>query len=242
MACRRTGRRIHAWRTHLPGYVRALRETDGLRKPTGKSGSRAPTCPHGRILSARATRSENRESEKPLILDHKGRLYLYRYWEYEKILSDEIKARAAHVRTEKEYDNGRARSVLDRLFPKSTGGETDWQRVAAAATLIKRFCILSGGPGTGKTTTVARILALLIEADPNNVNRIALSAPTGKAAVRLQDAIKKNKNRSGMFRRNKNPHPRRGVNHSPSSAACSVVTLFLLYNGKSAAYRPSYCG
>ena len=144
------------------------------------------------ILRASDTVGEPGE-RKPLILDHKGRLYLYRYWEYEKILIDEIKARAAHVRTEKEYDYRRARSTLDRLFPKSIGGEIDWQRTAAATALIKRFCILSGGPGTGKTTTVARILALLIAADPNNVNRIALSAPTGKAAVRLQDAIKKAK-------------------------------------------------
>jgi exodeoxyribonuclease V alpha subunit len=65
----------------------------------------------------------------------------------------------------------------------------DWQRLAAAVAALKRFAVISGGPGTGKTTTVVRILALLLEQAPAPL-RIALAAPTGKAAARMQEAIR----------------------------------------------------
>ena len=58
---------------------------------------------------------------------------------------------------------------------------------------MKTFCVISGGPGTGKTFTVAKILALLLEQPGAEKIRIALSAPTGKAAARLQEAIKNSK-------------------------------------------------
>jgi exodeoxyribonuclease V alpha subunit len=63
-----------------------------------------------------------------------------------------------------------------------------WQRVAALVASRSRLCIISGGPGTGKTTTVAKILALLLLTEPERT-RIGLAAPTGKAASRLQEAI-----------------------------------------------------
>ena len=84
---------------------------------------------------------------------------------------------------------------LERLFPSATTDEVDWQKVAAFAAATSRFCVISGGPGTGKTTTVATILALLIEETPSLGLRIALAAPTGKAAARLQEAIKNAKAR-----------------------------------------------
>ena len=74
------------------------------------------------------------------------------------------------------------------LFPNSGSLVTDWQRVAAVLSVIKPFLIISGGPGTGKTTTVARIIALhqMVSEKPLN---IALAAPTGKAAGRMGEAL-----------------------------------------------------
>jgi exodeoxyribonuclease V alpha subunit len=81
---------------------------------------------------------------------------------------------------------------LVRLFPGDPSGEDiDKQEVAAFTALSRRFCVISGGPGTGKTATVAKILALLIElSDPAKL-RIVLSSPTGKGAARLQEAIRR---------------------------------------------------
>lgn len=125
---------------------------------------------------------------KPLIMDKKSRLYLYRYWNYQKKLSDFIRERLS--RSDASIDIPLLKEGLNRLFPAPEDEGIDWQKVAALTALIKRFCVISGGPGTGKTTTVAKILVLLLEqAGPERL-RIALTAPTGKAAARLQEAIK----------------------------------------------------
>src|SRR5690606_32784647 len=72
-----------------------------------------------------------------------------------------------------------------------TGEPPDWQRLAAATAVLRSFAVVAGGPGTGKTTTVGRILALLQEQAraAGQPLRVALAAPTGKAAVRLQEAV-----------------------------------------------------
>jgi len=123
---------------------------------------------------------------KPLILNG-PRLYLYRYWEYEKKLIDFLKERTAEEAL--PADEASLRVGLARLFPSPDPGETDWQKVAALASAWKRFCVISGGPGTGKTFTVAKILALLLEQKNPGPLRMALAAPTGKAAARLQEAL-----------------------------------------------------
>jgi exodeoxyribonuclease V alpha subunit len=125
---------------------------------------------------------------KPLILDESSRLYLFRYWDYQEKLIDSIRNRTSD---DKQKANATAlKEGLERLFPKFPEGETDWQKVAAFSALMKRFCVISGGPGTGKTTTVAKILALFLEQPNDEKVRIALAAPTGKAAARLQETIK----------------------------------------------------
>ncbi len=124
----------------------------------------------------------------PLILDEAGRLYLYRYWGYERQLEEDLRRRAADEPS--ELDLPRLRQGLDRLFPPMEDARTDWQRIAAATALLKRFCVISGGPGTGKTTTVIRILALLLEQAAGRRLHVALTAPTGKAAARMQEAIR----------------------------------------------------
>jgi exodeoxyribonuclease V alpha subunit len=125
---------------------------------------------------------------KPLVLDQRARLYLYRYWEYQQKLVEALRPRIAGPRVSVGTDA--MKDQLDILFPSDGGGKVDWQKVAAFAAAWKTFCVISGGPGTGKTTTVAKILALLLEQASSTGLRIALTAPTGKAAARLQEAIK----------------------------------------------------
>ncbi len=109
-------------------------------------------------------------------------LYLDRYWREERQVAADLLALAVPV----ELDEGRLRDALERLFPGETGAR---QSLAAASALLRRFAVVAGGPGTGKTTTVARIVALLhaLEARPP---QIALAAPTNTAAVRLQQAVR----------------------------------------------------
>lgn len=124
---------------------------------------------------------------RPLVLDATGRLYLYRYWEYQEKLAQALKARIAGYPLPPAQRD--LQESLDRLFPRQQDG-VDWQKMAAFVGACKPFCVVSGGPGTGKTTTVAKMLALFIEQQPASRLRIALAAPTGKAAARLQETLK----------------------------------------------------
>jgi len=124
----------------------------------------------------------------PLILDDRSRLYLYRYWDYENSLAQDLKARAA-----KEIGDIDGQLLIDglsRLFERSPCEGPDWQKVAAFMSVVKSLCVISGGPGTGKTTVIAKILALIMQQNGGNRGRVALAAPTGKAAARLEEAIK----------------------------------------------------
>ncbi|MDY0039881.1 MAG: exodeoxyribonuclease V subunit alpha [Desulforhabdus sp.] len=128
---------------------------------------------------------------RPLIFDNRSRLYLYRYWHYQEQLAGSIRKRVEEANQMTDLD--RMKQGLDRLFPVPGEAGIDWQKVAAFAAGSGKFTVISGGPGTGKTTTVAKILALLVELAGSGTHRIALAAPTGKAAARLQEAIKKAK-------------------------------------------------
>ncbi|PKN11920.1 MAG: exodeoxyribonuclease V subunit alpha [Deltaproteobacteria bacterium HGW-Deltaproteobacteria-4] len=123
---------------------------------------------------------------KPLILDATGRLYLYRQWEAEHHLAAELIARGEGLR--ENIDTVVLSDGLQRLFPLRADGTPDEQAVAAATAILKNFSVITGGPGTGKTTTVVKVLALLIEQAKEPL-RIALTAPTGKAAARLRESI-----------------------------------------------------
>jgi len=125
---------------------------------------------------------------KPLILDDHSRLYLFRYWEYQEKLANSIQRRVSN--TIATSDIGHLKEELIRLFPFNDAEEINWQRVAAFTALTKQFCVISGGPGTGKTSIVATILALLLKQTESKRPRIALIAPTGKAAAKLQEAIR----------------------------------------------------
>jgi exodeoxyribonuclease V alpha subunit len=111
-----------------------------------------------------------------------GLLYLDRYWRQEQVIARYVDTATAQPVAAPDAD--RLRGALARLFP----GETpDRQRLAAVVTAHRRLSILAGGPGTGKTTTVAKILAVLQDQAAGGL-RVALAAPTGKAAARLQEA------------------------------------------------------
>jgi exodeoxyribonuclease V alpha subunit len=111
-----------------------------------------------------------------------GLLYLDRYWRQEQTIAAYVDAATSHSAGAVAAE---ALSLsLARLFPRD---EPDRQRLAALVAAHRRLSILAGGPGTGKTTTVAKILAVLQDLAGGGL-RIALAAPTGKAAARLQEA------------------------------------------------------
>ncbi len=131
------------------------------------------------------------DATRPLVLDG-DRLYLDRYWRYEQRLLDRLQ-RLAGV-TRHDTDPHVVRAWLDRLFGPVRDGALDRQRLAAALATSRALTVVSGGPGTGKTTTIVRILALLFATVQRETAegplRVALAAPTGKAAARMQEAVR----------------------------------------------------
>jgi len=127
--------------------------------------------------------------DQPLVLDD-ARLYLRRYWRDEMLVAASVRMRAQERHP---VDIDAAHTWIEALFGAQRAGETpDWQRIACAVALRGAFAIITGGPGTGKTYTVARLLALLFATAPDAARqRIALAAPTGKAAARLKQSIDK---------------------------------------------------
>jgi len=121
----------------------------------------------------------------PLILDGE-RLYLARYHAYEQQLAEQLLSRSADV---PEVDELQLSDSLTRLFAFNQQSP-DWQRLAAAQAVRRRLAVISGGPGTGKTTTVVRLLAALLEQPGGERLAIGLAAPTGKAAARMAEAIR----------------------------------------------------
>ncbi len=116
----------------------------------------------------------------PLVLDG-SRLYLHRVFEAERRVAERLKATASRGAGEPAG----LQDTMARLFPNAG----DELRSAARAATASRVCIVTGGPGTGKTTMAARLIALLVELEFTHPRRIALATPTGKAATRLQESV-----------------------------------------------------
>ncbi|WP_223448201.1 MULTISPECIES: exodeoxyribonuclease V subunit alpha [Pseudomonas] len=138
-------------------------------------------------LVALAADSRDNVRDRPLVLSGK-RLYLRRYWAYERRIDLSLRERLM----EHESTPNDLLQRLTGLFGPARPGEViDWQKLACALATRSAFSIVTGGPGTGKTTTVVRLLALLqapaVEA--GMPLRIRLAAPTGKAAARLTESI-----------------------------------------------------
>jgi exodeoxyribonuclease V alpha subunit len=141
-------------------------------------------CKTSRLVADGADRPGGR----PLRLAD-GLLYLERYWQQEELVRILMQRRFAAPPP--EIDQSRLSAAMSRLFDHQglAPGEADLQQLAAAVGALGRVSVLAGGPGTGKTTTVARLLALLRD-QPGPAPRIALAAPTGKAAARLEEAVR----------------------------------------------------
>ncbi|MDZ7826102.1 MAG: AAA family ATPase [Gammaproteobacteria bacterium] len=150
----------------------------------------------GRILELLEGHGLLRSGDAPApLVAEAGRLYLARYHDYEVQV-----ARALHARAGRTVDAGRddpaaTAARLAGLFPDEPGVDVNWQRVGAAIALDRALAVITGGPGTGKTTTVTRLLVMLLEQAGGAPVRIRLAAPTGKAAARLTESIRDSRTR-----------------------------------------------
>jgi len=118
----------------------------------------------------------------PLVV-YGNRLYLQRYFRYESRLAQQIKE-MANITLMPTGDN----TLLNSYFPP-LDAEIDRQKAAAELALRRALTIVCGGPGTGKTTTIVKILAILLQTAGERLPTVALAAPTGKAAMRLNEAV-----------------------------------------------------
>ncbi|TDH24171.1 exodeoxyribonuclease V subunit alpha [Segetibacter sp. 3557_3] len=134
--------------------------------------------------------------KQPFIL-HNDKLYLQRYFNYESLILERLASFAGSRRARLNSTSQLlAHGEFIRSLFENNGGtmsgdpleNINWQLVAATTAVLNDFTIITGGPGTGKTTTVAKILAILYAMNPQL--KVALAAPTGKAALRLADSLK----------------------------------------------------
>ena len=188
-----------AFALSLPPEVTFVSETENLVQLPGEMlaglslSQWQAALSHPTLVSAGA-------GDTPLVLIG-SRLYLRRYWQYEQEVRAGIEQRLERSSAlQAALPISQLRQTLDALFPSSpkTAQSTDWQKLAGALAARSAFTIITGGPGTGKTTTVVKLLALLqalslVEAMPTDRParplRIRLAAPTGKAAARLNESI-----------------------------------------------------
>lgn len=182
---------------HAPDFVLSL-------PPEGEDGSQLPSqwllgldVAQWRRALALSSMVEDRDEpqrfpERPLVLTGQ-RMYLRRYWNYERSIAQALSARLSVGAVTPEKLSSR----LDALFPDTfeVNGErcSDWQKIACAVAARGNFSVITGGPGTGKTTSVVRLLGLLQTpaVEEGKPLRIRLAAPTGKAAARLSESIGK---------------------------------------------------
>lgn len=165
-------------------------------QPGPDEGSSPPMHSGPGALGSSLIQSGMTEDSSPLVLEG-CRLYLRRYRQYERQVSAAVLQRLAQPGMQPEQEAALA-AGLATLFPPpaQAGSYTDWQMIACALAARRRFGLITGGPGTGKTTTVVRLLALLQmlawqgPASGRRFLQIGLAAPTGKAAARLNSSIR----------------------------------------------------
>ncbi|WP_284443117.1 exodeoxyribonuclease V subunit alpha [Buchnera aphidicola] len=119
----------------------------------------------------------------PLVL-YKKKIYLYKMWKAENNIFKFFYTN----KNKNKIDRKKCSKILDNLFP---GKSINFQKIAVALTLINHITFIVGGPGTGKTTTILKIIIALIKSSSKPI-KIQLSAPTGKATTRLNKIMKNN--------------------------------------------------
>ena len=179
-----------AGHTCLPLSAAGKPLADIVERPSSEQDEEVPAPAREVRLPARDTWCEALEASPvvanggtggtlPLVLD-RGRLYLHRLFEAESGLAARLHALATDVTP---HDLGDA---LARVFGATVEPAT---RAAATAAVERRLCIVTGGPGTGKTTLAASLIALLADLGLARAHRVGLVTPTGKAAARLEEAV-----------------------------------------------------
>ena len=140
-----------------------------------------------KLLNTTAMLSVEALDKKPLIVFNR-KLYTYRYFSYETQIIDKIKHLISDEKVFLSKRMEELESHRDTIFTlQDTNLEiTDWQLVGCLNSYLSNFSIITGGPGTGKTTTIAKLLALLYSVTPDL--NVALAAPTGKAAIRMLES------------------------------------------------------
>ncbi len=141
----------------------------------------------------------NKASTTPFVL-HNDRLYFQRYFKYETSIIEKLKsliAAEANVVSnritllESQADLIKTLTTNYDINGLTVKEQVDWQLVAVLQALLNNFTIITGGPGTGKTTTLAKLLIVLYALEPNA--KVALAAPTGKASMRMFESLKNSK-------------------------------------------------
>ncbi|GFD91849.1 RecBCD enzyme subunit RecD [Alteromonas sp. KUL156] len=160
----------------------ALREQTEQQK-TPKTGVDVP--PLTPLLNIVKRALCNEQIAQLFVYDN-GKLYSRRYYEFEQEVARNIVKRAALAPLTDDASE-RVKKLWPAIFPTETTDQQDWQQIAVAKSLMQRFCVINGGPGTGKTYTVLRLLLALQACDENI--KIVLAAPTGKAQQRMTESI-----------------------------------------------------
>jgi len=207
LICALLSRQLSQQHTCLP--IHQIRLDNPMQEPISNCQI---LCSHSEIIAllaqfnaiSSAELEQANSPSTPIILDC-GDLYLQRYYQFEtqvasyltQLADAEVSELPAQITANSSADisanTSAISSTLDMLFPQSDNmGVTDydWQKISTATAFTKRLAVITGGPGTGKTTTVTKLLFLLTHhADMT----IRLVAPTGKAAARLSESIKASK-------------------------------------------------
>jgi exodeoxyribonuclease V alpha subunit len=144
------------------------------------------------LVEVVSSKSREPSDPRPLVLDERGRLYLRRAYESQRDLALLVRARTG--RADLAVDWTLAEAGIERLVGPQEASDDDSPRIALRTALARPLAIVTGGPGTGKTTMVARLVALLIEqalAEGAVSPRVRLLAPTGKAAAAMTASFKR---------------------------------------------------
>ena len=150
-----------------------------------------PRFSEGTLKEATNILSVNPEDRKPFIVFN-GKFYSYRYFNYETQILDKINSFISNEKAELLRRKEALKVYSEQIFALQDEDLdiTDWQLAGCLNSYLNNFSIITGGPGTGKTTTIAKLLVLLYTINPSL--KVAIAAPTGKAAIRMLESLKNN--------------------------------------------------